>query len=278
MASGSPSGGWLFQEQGSGGQGPVRRVLRFGEKVAVDDVPTVPTRYRAPEGLEGRLVDVRLRASTGEMWLRVRAGDMFRPWKRPVRTVPLNESQSPTPTPDAVELRGGMRVLCHEGYVGRLEGIAIDSRAGVASDLLVRIRGDVLSEVESLTSPMAWLLDLAGRRVLLPPSSVTSAKYGHAGLPLNGDDEALHLDASAEQVAAGMQLRPDGDVAADIWRLFEANPAIAPYTGQLRINVHDGDVGLLGTLPSARHRASAEQDVWHVPGVFAVRNEISIAG
>ncbi|MDE3231196.1 MAG: BON domain-containing protein, partial [Chloroflexota bacterium] len=37
-------------------------------------------------------------------------------------------------------------------------------------------------------------------------------------------------------------------------------------------------VTLLGTLPSPRHRASAEQDVWHLAGVLAVRNEITIGG
>jgi hypothetical protein len=251
-------------------------VLRFGEKVARADLVTVPERYRGPEGLEGRLIDVRLRPASGEVWLRLRAGDVFRPWKRIVRTVPLNGSQSPTPTPDAVELRGGMRVLCHEGYVGRLEGVAIDGNLGIATDVLVHIRGDVLAEVDSPTSPMAWLLNVSGQRLLLPPAWVTAAKHEHAGMALNGSGDVLHLDASAEQVASGFRLRPDGDVAADIWQIFEVNPAIAPYTGRIRVTVRDGDVTLLGTLPSARHRASAEQDVWHVPGVFAVHNEIVI--
>jgi len=29
-------------------------------------------------------------------------------------------------------------------------------------------------------------------------------------------------------------------------------------------------------LPTPRHRASAEQDIWHLPGVIAVRNETTL--
>ncbi len=72
-------------------------------------------------------------------------------------------------------------------------------------------------------------------------------------------------------------MRGDGDVTTNIWNILDANPALAPYTGRLRVHVTDGDVTLLGTLPSIRHRASAEQEVWHVPGVFSVHNEITVA-
>jgi len=33
---------------------------------------------------------------------------------------------------------------------------------------------------------------------------------------------------------------------------------------------------LLGTLPSPRQRATAEQDAWHVDGILSVRNEIRV--
>jgi len=39
--------------------------------------------------------------------------------------------------------------------------------------------------------------------------------------------------------------------------------------------VHDGIVRLRGEVPTARHKASIEQDVWHVPGVNGVRNELT---
>jgi hypothetical protein len=276
VATSGPGNDWQFREHHLGSDRPVRRVLRFGQKLVGADVPTVPARYRGVDGPSGRLTGARLSPRTGEVWLRVRPVDMRHPWSRITRTIPLNPSQSPTPTLDVLELRGGMRVVCHDGYIGRLEGIAIDATAGLTSDLLVHIRGDVLAQVDTPTSPMARLLGVAGQRLLLPPAWAVSVKEDASGLPFGGSGLVLHLDASAEQVEFCQQLRPDSDVAGAIWQLFEANPALAPLTASIRIDVHDGDVTLLGKVPTPRHRASAEQDAWHATGVFSLRNELEI--
>lgn len=253
----------------------MRRVLRFGQKIKGADVPSVPQRYRGVEGPGGKLIGARIRPSTGEAWLRLRSSELARPWSRSLRTIPLNSGQSPTPTLDVLELRGGMRVYCHDGYIGKLDGIVTDARTGVVSDLLVHIRGDVRAAIESPTSPLANLLDIAGQRVLLPPAWATSTKHEESDVPFGGG-LLLQLDATPEQIQFAVRLRPDGDVAADISRILDENPAVSPYAGQIHIDVHDGDVTLRGNLPSARHRASAEQDAWHVPGVFALHNEIQV--
>lgn len=268
--------GWQFEDSSGYGGGPIRRVLRFGQKIKGSDVPSVPERYRGVEGPGGKLVGARIRPSTGEAWLRLRSSELTRPWSRNLRTIPLNASQSPTPTLDVLELRGGMRVYCHYGYVGKLEGIATDARTGVVTDLLVHVRNDVRAAIESLTSPMANLLDVSGRRVLLPPAWATSTKHEESDVPFGGG-LLLQLDATPEQIQFAVRLRPDGEVAADIARILDENPAVSPYAGQVQIDVHDGDVTLRGSLPSARHRASAEQDAWHVPGVFALHNQIAIS-
>ncbi|HEY7974219.1 MAG TPA: BON domain-containing protein, partial [Ktedonobacterales bacterium] len=70
--------------------------------------------------------------------------------------------------------------------------------------------------------------------------------------------------------------RSDGQMTASVWQILSENPAIAPYLARLRVQVRDGEVTLLGTLPTPRHRASAEQDIWHIPGVIAVRNEVAL--
>lgn len=267
--------GWQFGDSSGSDGGPIRRVLRFGHKVKGGDTPSVPERYRGVEGPSGKLIGVRIRPSTGETWLRLRTSELTRPWSRTLRTIPLNSSQSPTPSLDALELRGGMRVYCHEGYVGKLEGVASDATAGVVTDLLVHIRGDVLAAIDSPTSPLANLLDVAGQRLLLPPAWATSTKHEESDVPFGGG-LLLQLDATAEQIRFAVRLRPDGDVGAEIARILDENPAVSPYTGRVQIEVHDGDVTLRGSLPSARHRASAEQDVWHVPGVFALHNLIAI--
>lgn len=258
------------------GEYAVRRVLRFGGKIRGDDVPSVPARYRGVSGPSGKLRDMRLRSQTGEGWIRLRAASGLLGLKREARVFPLSDGQPPTPTPDTLTLRGGMRVVCHDGDVGALRGIAIDSDTGAVINLLVRVRGDIVASVDYITSPMAALLRVAGRELLVPPAWVSAVKADADRL--FGDEQTLHLDASAEQIAACAQLRTDNDVTGDILRILDANPAIAPYLARLRVSVHDGSVVVRGTLPSARHRASAEQDIWHVPGVFDLHNEIQIAG
>lgn len=252
-------------------------IARFGERLRAEDMPSVPERYRGLDGPLGKLASVRVRPATGEGWLRLRPSDALRPWKRLIRIVPLNGTQAPTPAPlpDVLELHDGMRVYCHDGYVGRLEGVCLDVQMGMIPDLLVHIRSDVLSSVEIGTDPLAYLMNVSGQRLLLSVAWATSAKQESGGGPFRGGG-VLQLDASAEQIASGTRIRRDGDIAGDIARMFEVNPAINPYAGRLRIDVHDGAVTLLGNLPSPRHRASVEQDVWHVPGVLAVRNEIII--
>lgn len=276
MAIGNPYNGRAFGEQNMNGQRSMRRVLRFGQKLVGDDVPTVPARYKGIDSPLGKLVGARVRAANGEVWLRLRPSELRRRMNRGLLTIPLNGTQSPAPTPDALELRSGMRVYCHDGYIGRIEGLAIDPGAGVAVELIVRIRGNVMASVRSATSPMASLIDHSGQQMLLPPSWVHSTTVEPSDIPFRGPSVALHLDASAEQVASGTRLRTDEEVASDVWTILAANPAVGPYVGDLHVAVQDGNVTLQGQLPSPRHRASAEQDIWHVPGVFALHNDVHI--
>ncbi len=259
----------------NGENGATRQVFRFGQKLRGENVPSVPARYRGgPGGPTGRVVAALLRPTLGEVWLRIRSSDA--PWQRQTRTIPLNADQPPTPTPESVELRGGIRVYCHDGYVGRLEGIALDTHAGLAQQIVVRIRNNVLADVDNPSDPLFTLVEVGGQQVMLPPAWVVSVTHESSGFPFGGGSTRLMVDASAEQVASGLLLRSDGALTAAIWDILNINPAIAPYTPQVQVLVHDGDVTLRGTLPSPRHRASAEQDVWHVPGVLAVHNEITV--
>jgi len=255
--------------------GTTRQIFRFGQKIRGENVPSVPARYRGgPGGPTGRVVAALLRPSSGEIWLRIRPSDA--PWQRQVRTIPLNADQPPTPTPESVELRGGIRVYCHDGFAGRLEGFALDARAGLAQQIVVRIRSNALADVDDPSDPLFKLVEVSGQQLLLSPAWVVSATHESSGFPFGSGSTHLKLDASAEQVASGLLLRSDGELTAAIWNILDDNPAIAPSAGQLRVLVHDGDVTLRGLLPTPRHRASAEQDVWHVPGVFAVHNEIVV--
>lgn len=269
-------GGQLFSERSLNGADPVRRVFRLGGRVRPGDLPTVPARYRGGlGGPDGVLVGVRLRARTNEVWFRLRA---TRPWSRAVRTLPLNTIQPPTPTPDALDLRRHMRVDCQGGEVGRLEGVAVDLRTGLAMGLLVRVRTDVDTDVSRPTDALAPLLEVGGQRMLVSPSWATKVDKIASALPLAPGRPQLLLAASAAQVAHSLGLRSDAALRASVWDILAANPAIAPSLGSLRVAVHDGTVTLLGTLPTVRHKLSAEQDVWHIPGVLAIQNEVVAAG
>lgn len=276
MAIRGPDEGALRSGDMDSEDGTTRQIFRFGQKIRGENVPSVPARYRGgPGGPTGRVVSALVRPSSGEIWLRIRPSDA--PWQRQMRTIPLNADQPPTPTPESVELRGDIRVYCHDGYMGRLEGIALDTHAGLAQQIVVRIRSNVLADVENPSDPLFKLVEVSGQQLMLPPAWVVSATHESSGFPFGSGSTRLKLDASAEQVASGLLLRSDGELTAAIWNIWNDNPAIAPHTGQLRVQVHDGDVTLRGPLPSPRHRASAEQDVWHVPGVLTVHNEIVVA-
>ena len=277
MASSRGSGRELFSDQGqTGTEWPGRHVLRLGARIKGDDVPTVPERYRGLDGPTGKITSARLVPATGEIWLRLLRMSSRPPFERSIRTIPLGGKQLPAPAPDALELRGGMRVYCHEGYVGKLEGVALDTSTGLCNELLIHIRGDILSDVETTSSPLASLLDVAGQRLLVSPAWAGSVKRQGSQVPFRGDVLTLHLDASPEQIASGTRIYSDEKVAADIWSILDNNPAISPYTGRIHLDVHDGTVRIWGSLPTPRHRASAEQDIWHVPGVFALHNQITV--
>ncbi len=265
----------LFSERNLHGDLPSRRILRFGQRITGADIPAAPERVRGvADGPLGRLRGARLQARGQVAWLRLSASDL----SREMRTIPLNASQGPAPTPDTLELRGGMRVRCHEGYVGRLAGLVIDPSQGLVTDLIVKIRNDAMAGVTLSSDPMFKLGPAQGAQALVSPSWAVSTMRVERALPFLGSHLILTLDATVEQIASASQVRSDGQVLGEIWRLMGENPAIAPYIGRLHIEARNGDVTVRGSLPTPRHRASAEQDIWHVPGVFALHNEVTIDG
>jgi hypothetical protein len=156
-----------------------------------------------------------------------------------------------------------------------LESVLVDTHTGLVTELVVRVRGDVDADVSRPSDPLAPLISVAGLRVLVPPTWAVRADAAKGALPFLPMAYRLMLQASASQIAHGLVLRSDAALEADVWTILAANPAVDPSLGRLQIAVREGEVTLLGTLPSARHRLSAEQDVWHVPGVLAVHNEIT---
>lgn len=265
----------MFSERNLHGDQPARRILRFGQRITGADLPAAPERVRGiADGPLGRLRGARLQARGQVAWLRVSASEL----SRELRTIPLNGAQGLSPTPDTLELRGGMRVRCHEGYVGRLAGLVIDSADGLVTDLIIKVRADAMADVTLPSDPMFKLGPAQGASALVSPTWAVSTARSESAIPFLSGRLTLTLDATVEQVASAAQLRGDGQVAGDIWRILGENPALTPYLSALRVEVNSGDVTLRGALPTPRHRASAEQDIWHIPGVFALHDEVAISG
>ncbi len=256
-----------------------KMVLRLGAQVHLDQLPTLPERYRQQATQsEGRLGSVLLRPDVGEVWCRLSGGLGGQVWPPAIkrvetRTVPLNDQQMPTPH-DFIELFPKMHVDCLDGEeIGRLEGIVIATATGLADALLVRIRGNMEDVVASPRDPLAALVPEQGRALMVPPEwadkseTIAQKLVGKIAATHN-----LHLNATATQVAHSLQLRDDGDLQQDVYAILGKSPALAPYLSDFRVSVHDGIVTIGGATLSPRLRASVEQDIWHIPGVLGVRN------
>jgi hypothetical protein len=244
-----------------------RLVLRLGAHVNLEDIPTLPVRERQRPGtLEGRLGSIFV--SGEDLWCRLNGGMRGQVWPPAfkhveARTVPLNDRQQPTPSPNAIELLPHMQVECHDGFVGKLEGVTVLLATGQVDYFLVRLRNDLQDVVARPTDALAPLVSVQGQTVLLDPT--------WAVVMANGSTHHLALDASAEQIASALVLRDDRVLEQEIYAILGENPALTTYLSAFRVTVRDGAVTL--TIPplSPRLRASMEQVVWHISGVLAVR-------
>ncbi len=254
-----------------------RLVLRLGSQVDLNEVLSVPERYRQRlTQLAGRLGSVFLYPEAGEVWCKLSRGLGGQVWPPTIkrvdaRTFPMNSRQTPTPPPDAIELHPRMGVECRDGDVGRLEGIVLAGATGAAEALLVRVRSALENVVTSPLDPLAVFIPEQGQLLLVPPEW---AKTAETVTHTFGAAHALRIEASAAQVAHSLHLRDDGDLTQDVNAILGKSPALAPYLNDFRVAVHDGVVRLSGPALSPRLRASLEQDIWHVPGVLAVRSAL----
>jgi hypothetical protein len=253
---------------------PVSRVLRFGQRMTRDDLPfALQAGGSGVEGAIGTLNSVQLTKDASDIWLRLGVGGLLRPTT--YQTIHVYGNGPSEASPDGFALHDDLRARCHEGYVGKVEGLALDLRSGETLGVLLHVRSDVLAAITRAADPFYQLLPLAGQRILVPAAWMRSVSRTKAALPFLPDEETLQLDASIEQVASATLVRADADLEVDIIHILEENPAAAPLLSHISIHVRDGVVRLRGEAPTPRHIASIEQDVWHVPGVNGVRNEMT---
>lgn len=254
-----------------------RIVVRLGRRVTLAEVTSVGAAFRAPSArLAGKCDEALVIPATGATWCRLRGavgGQIWPPALGHVsrRLIPLHADQLSTPPPEAVSLFPGTYIECRDGYVGRLDGLVVESDTGATVGFLVRARAGLGEIITGPRDPLAHMLPVAGQTLLVPPAW---AKAPETVARFYGADHHLKIDATAAQVARCLTLRDDATLAQEIWTLLGQNKAIAPYIERFAITVRDGAVTITGPALSHRLSAAVEQDVWHIPGVLDVTNAL----
>jgi hypothetical protein len=251
-----------------------RVFLQPGKLLESERIPAIPANYRERVGTNAEIEHLWLWPKTAQvtLGLKIRTG-LF---SRREEMVPLSAGAPLSPKAGgAVELLSRLPVFCADEHerkkryrVGHLEGLTVAARTGLANGLVVRVRSHPEAEVQRPSDPLAQLVSVAGRRLVLPPNWVLA----------EGGQAAIVLSGFPAQVASSVEYLDDIQVRERLWAILNENPALQPYLGKLKAEVQDGVVYLSGQLPMARLRNSTRQDIWHVPGVVAIEDTLRIEG
>jgi hypothetical protein len=250
-----------------------RVFLQPGRPLATERVLGIPANFRERAAGNAEIERIWLWPQTAQVTLGLKIRTSL--FSKRAELIPLSAGAplAPTAAAGAVELLAKLPVLCsdehnhkHHYRVGQLEGVTVAARTGLANGLVVRVRAHPEEEVARPSDPIAQLVGVAGRRLVLPPNWALPASTS----------AALVLSGFPAQVASGAEYVDDLGVRERLWAILSENPALQPYLGQLRAEVQDGVVYLSGQLPGVRLRNSAKQDIWHVPGVVAIEDTLRI--
>ena len=251
-----------------------RILLQLGKSFNGARVAGIPALYRnKAEGVKGQIKRLWLMPQGGQVTISLSIRKSL--LGKSEELIPLSEGApaSPAALQSAIELHARMPVFCTDEHqqaryrVGHFEGLTIAARTGLANGLVVQVRAHPEADFTRPTDPQAALVSVAGRRLVLSPAWVKAVKQGE-----------LFLSVFPAQVASGVEYLDDLQVRERLWTMLGENPALQPYLSLLRIDVRDGVVYLGGRLPMLRLRNSAKQDIWHVPGVVAIEDNVRIEG
>ena len=212
---------------------------------------------RQPIHHDGSALSLAQRETTDDQWPEYNAYDLL--WRFERESAYMDPSDSAQPSEEPAGSHASPLVLI------------VDDEAPIAEALALIVEEAGYATLTAFRGPAGLALAREHHPALIFTDMMMPQLDGAALI------ETLRLDATVEQVASAGLLRTDGQLTAAVWQILSENPALAPSLGRLRVQVRDGEVTLLGALPSPRHRASAEQDIWHLPGVIAVRNETTLS-
>lgn len=249
-----------------------RILLQLGKPFNGERVAGIPASYRNKAGgVKGQVKRLWLAPQSGQVTMSLSIRKSLLGKSDEILPLSAGAAASPSALQSAIELQSRMPVFCTDEHqqaryrVGHFEGLTIAARTGLANGLVVQVRAHPEADITRPTDPQAALVSVAGRRLVLSPAWVKTAKQGE-----------LLLSVFPAQVASGVEYLDDLQVRERIWAILGENPALQPYLASLRIDVRDGVVYLGGRLPMLRLRNSAKQDIWHVPGVVAIEDTLRI--
>jgi osmotically-inducible protein OsmY len=165
-----------------------------------------------------------------------------------------------------------------ENAVKRVKGVA-----GVANDIQVRLAID-----HALADPEIARAAVAALRSVLPTSHENIKLVVNQGwLTLEGSIEWYFQKQLAESavrylkgvtgVSNHVLIKPriaPTDIKRRIEEAFRRSAEVD--AGRVRVEAHDSEVTLAGTVRSWAERDEAQQTAWSAPGVTRVKNEITV--
>ncbi len=252
-----------------------RVLLQPGKALHAGQISGMPTPYRDRlSGIHAEITHLWLWPQSAQVTAAVRYHKNILSKKEEIIPFSAGAPREPAKAVGGIELRAKMSVFCSDEHrqgvryrVGHCEGLTVAARTGLANGLVVRVRAHPEAEVERPTDPLAPLVAVAGRRLVVPPAWAVVS-----------EDGGLVLKAFPAQIASSVEFLDDWQVRERIWAILNENPALQPYLSWLRIEVKDGVAYLSGRLPMARLRNSAKQDIWHVPGVVGIEDALRVEG
>ena len=252
-----------------------RILLQPGKPFASGRVLSIPAPYRGKlEGAMGQIKHLWLWPQSAEVTLSVNIRKSLLGKSEEIVPLSAGAPASRERLQQTIELHLKMPVFCTSEQqeqtryrIGQLEGLTIAARTGLANGLIVQVRAHPEEEVSRPSDPLAPLVGVAGRRLILSPAWVKALEHGR-----------LVLGAFPAQIASGVEFLSDVQIRERLWAILAENPALQPYLSWLQVEVRDGVVYLGGRLPMLRLRNSAKQDIWHVPGVVAIEDTLRVEG
>ncbi len=170
----------------------------------------------------------------------------------------------------SAKLAAGAAARMVRGVIGVFNEIEVEPRprldSSIRVDVVTAITADPLADIRQIDVEVENGVVILTGTVGSPLERSTAEEIAQGVAGVAGVRNLLTFEPVAE--------RPDGDIAEDIQYRLRADADVA--AGLITVVVQQGEVTLAGSVRSAAERMRAEEQVWTVPGVRAVENNLDV--